>query len=362
MCAWVTSGTPYCLKVDLPQIRGYAASGGGEKHVMAYSEAMRRALASFASVVVAGLSGACSSHSSSASAEPKITAPTIWLQRSSSIDPTALPLRDQAYVTDAPKKGYVFVCDAKMFQQTNGPGAGADGPWLDTAAGTYDVTKKVFVQGNVFYPDAKLAITTTDERRAIDGNALPIAVPTGVFPVQASDPAYAYDRNPNQVTAQALSFTVARQPAVAAAASCVYKEIGITLDGVELHGPLDSTGRDELAYELQDVCTGGPQPGGGYHRHALSECTPHIHEKNALVGYALDGFGVFSPYDANGNELTSADLDECHGTTSEIAWEGTTVSMYHYVLTRDFPYTIACFRGTPTRNAFPALPGAPPQR
>jgi len=47
----------------------------------------------------------------------------------------------------------------------------------------------------------------------------------------------------------------------------------------------------------------GPQPGGGYHRHALSECTPHIHERNALVGYALDGFGIFSPYDQNGKEL-----------------------------------------------------------
>jgi hypothetical protein len=121
-------------------------------------------------------------------------------------------------------------------------------------------------------------------------------------------------------------------------------------------------GRDELAYQLQDVCTGDAQPGGGYHRHSLGECTPHIHEKSALVGYALDGFGIFSPYAKDGSEITSADLDECHGATSEITWEGQAVTMYHYVLTRDFPYTVACFRGIPTRNAFPPLPGAPSEQ
>ena len=50
---------------------------------------------------------------------PEITSPAIWLQGSASIDPKALPLRDQYYVTDAPKKGYVFVCDPRMFQQSS---------------------------------------------------------------------------------------------------------------------------------------------------------------------------------------------------------------------------------------------------
>ena len=317
-------------------------------------------LAGFASVA---LFGACSSSSAgpSAPAHVGVTAPTIWLQRSSSIDPSALPLRDQAYVTDVPKTGFVFVCDAKAYQQTGGPGALKTGDWLNVAAGTYDMTKKVLVQGNDYYDEAAFDLTTTDAARLVKGNGFPLGVPTGVFPVRSDDPAAQYDPNPNQLTTQDISFSIPRVPAIAAAASCVYKEIGITLDGVQVHNPLDSEGRDELAYQLQDVCTGAPQPGGAYHRHALSECTPHIHENVALVGYALDGFGIFSPFDATGKELTSADLDECHGTTSEIAWEGKTVTMYHYVMTRDFPYSVACFRGTPTRNAFPALPGAPPQ-
>jgi hypothetical protein len=317
----------------------------------------------FAAVAAVAAIGGCGSSSSSKSPPPHVTvaAPTIWLQRSSSIDPTALPLRDQAYVTDAPKTGFVFVCDAKAYQQTGGPGAIKTGDWLNVGAGTYDVTKKVFVQGNDFYDEAQFDVSTTDAARLVTGNGFPYGAPTGVFPVRADDPAAQYDPNPNPLTTQAISFSIPRAPTIATSASCVYKEIGITLDGVQVHNPLDSVGRDELAYQLQDVCTGAPQPGGAYHRHALSECTPHIHDDVALVGYALDGFGIFSPYDATGRELTSADLDECHGTTSEIVWEGKTVSMYHYVMTRDFPYSVACFRGTPTRNAFPALPGAPPQ-
>ena len=288
-------------------------------------------------------------------------APTIWLEPSGSIDPAHLPLRDQYLVTDAPLGGYVYVCDPFMYRQTDAPGSRKDGDWIDAGAGTFDMTAKLWFEGSVDYPNAQLAIASDGTSRTVRGNGLPLGAPTGTFPVSPSDPAFAYDGNPNQVTTQAIAFAIPAAPSPAAVPSCVYKEVGITLDGIQIHNPLDSTGRDELAHEIQDACTGAPQPGGGYHRHALSECTPHIHDNAALVGYALDGYGIYSPYDASGRELTSADLDECHGITSEIEWEGARVTMYHYVMTRDFPYTVSCFRGTPTRNAFPPLPGAPPQ-
>jgi len=54
--------------------------------------------------------------------------------------------------------------------------------------------------------------------------------------------------------------------------------------------------------------------------------------------------------DAQGRELTNADLDECHGRASEVLWDGSRVRIYHYVLTREYPYTIGCFRGTPVRT------------
>ena len=66
--------------------------------------------------------------------------------------------------------------------------------------------------------------------------------------------------------------------------------------------------------------------------------------------------------------LTNADLDECHGHTHAIAWDGRTVTMYHYHATWEFPYVLGCFRGTSTVRA-PAFgsgaggpPGGPPPR
>ena len=108
---------------------------------------------------------------------------------------------------------------------------------------------------------------------------------------------------------------------------------------------------------MQDSCGGMSAPNNMYHRYMPSNCIPHIHENNALIGYALDGFGIFSPYDEHGKELSTKDLDECHGTTSPIMWDGKKVVMYHYVLTRDYPYSIACFRGTPASIPLPPPPG-----
>lgn len=294
----------------------------------------------------------------------EVTEPSIWLEPSSVIDPTALPLYDNAYNTVGPQKHSVYVCAPMQFHQPPGTrGPMANGPWVNQAKGTWDFTNKPFVQGNVWWDDAKLTITTTDTERHFEGNGLPVDVPTGVFPITSSDPAFRYDGNPNPILGHEVAFSIPKDPTIATSACCAYKQIGITLDGAELHLPFNSYGEDELASVVQDVCTGGSESNGAYHHHALGECLPHIHERVALVGYALDGFGIFSPYDKDGNELTSADLDECHGTTSEIEWDGKEVTMYHYVMTRDFPYTVGCFRGIAKRNALPPLSTtAPPEQ
>ena len=69
---------------------------------------------------------------------------------------------------------------------------------------------------------------------------------------------------------------------------------------------------------------------------------------STLVGYALDGHGIFVEHDSQGRLPTNADLDECHGRTSTVLWNGAPRNMYHYDVTLEFPYTIGCFRGTPT--------------
>ncbi|WP_407166058.1 YHYH protein [Bradyrhizobium sp. ORS 111] len=272
-------------------------------------------------------------------------APSIWTEQSSSIEPTQLPLGDKKY-SNSPKKGFVFPCNQKSYSGTLG--AHVFGPWIHGS--TWDATQKLSVQGEVYWPQAVYRITVEGNLRVFAGNELPLNEPTGIFPIKRSDPAYAIDTNPNPIRPQSTSFSVPLNPTEAPSPSCVsIAMVGFSLNGVSFYSALDVQGHDAPAHEVQDVCSGHPRPGGAYHYHSLSDCIPHIRERNALVGYALDGFGIFSPYDADGRELTTDDLDECHGKTSLIQWDGKEVNMYHYVLTRDYPYTIGCFRGIPTR-------------
>ena len=91
-----------------------------------------------------------------------------------------------------------------------------------------------------------------------------------------------------------------------------------------------------------------------------------------VIGYALDGFPITGPRVGDNNILTTSDLDVCHGITSTITLDGKKVTMYHYVMTQDFPYSVSCFRakaiqppglqagaGSGTSAFPPANPGTP---
>ncbi len=126
-------------------------------------------------------------------------------------------------------------------------------------------------------------------------------------------------------------------------------EAGIMLTGVPLFNGFDAGLRDAAAHELQDHCNGHPQKSGQYHYHSLSACLKDVSVKTVL-GYALDGFPITGPMVANGKYLTTDDLDECHGITSEIVLDGQKTVSYHYVMTQDFPYSVSCFRAQPVRT------------
>lgn len=259
------------------------------------------------------------------------------------LDPRALPLGD-GRVSAEPRRGYVFSCRT----QFRGGGAQHAGDWI--RGSTWDSTHKIAVQGDVRWTNAVFTIATLGGERRLEGNGLPVGHATGIFPVQRSDPAFLIDRNPNRIQAQAVAFSLPLAPTVAPAPSCVPMGIiGVALNGVALFNALDDSGRDAVAHEVQDRCNGHPEMRGRYHYHGPSPCLAGTTSRNALVGYALDGFGITSSYDENGRELTNADLDECHGRISPIMWDGRQVSMYHYVLTREYPFTVGCFRGQPVR-------------
>jgi len=260
------------------------------------------------------------------------------------LDPTAIPLGD-GKVSNSPKVGYVFSCQTNFRQTSNLHG----GEWIE--GDTWDSTQKLYVLGSVAWPTASFSTSLQNVSRTLTGNGLPISHTTGIFPIKRTDPAWQYDRNPNPITATEFRYSIPAKPVLAREASCVPMGIvGYTLNGVALYNALDDAGLDAAAHEVQDTCDGHPQMAGQYHYHGPSDCISDINQNNKLIGYALDGFGIYSRYDADGVEYTNADLDACHGITSEIEWDGEVVEMYHYVMTREYPYTIGCFRGTPIQT------------
>ncbi|MEK7571434.1 MAG: YHYH protein [Patescibacteria group bacterium] len=315
---------------------------------------------------------------------------------SSPLDLKKLQLGDNKY-TSTPKAGYVYSCEAlrssgqqgmqkvrpsgimarpsgmpgrqgqngqsgmvkkikpsipsgKTQEKGSGQSQGAykQGPWINTTANTWDATQKYTVDGAVSWEEAVWTVSTNGTTRMLSGNGLPTYHTTGIYPVASTDDAYQYDRNPNTIAAQTISLSLPTNPTLLSSPQCVSGEVGIMLSGVPLFNAFDATLRDANAWEIQDSCDGHPQKNGQYHYHGYSDCmkdTPQSDGHSGLIGYAFDGFGIFGLKGENGKELATADLDECHGHTHSITWDGAIKSMYHYHVTRDFPYSVGCFRG-----------------
>lgn len=255
-----------------------------------------------------------------------------------------LPVGDGKYVTDAPKTGYIYACSQYAQNlKTDQGGAGTRGPWFTDNNTQYDINKKVHVSGSVSW-QSNFSNTLNGNQRLITTNGLPNHV-TGIFPIQSSDAAYAYDRNPNKISAQSLTYTLAADP-VYGSPNCMGGESGVMLSGVPIFNGFDAGGRDAGAWEVQDSCSGHPQVSGEYHYHTLSSCITDA-DVDTVIGFALDGFPITGPRLAKDNILTTGDLDECHGIVSQINLDNKKVTTYHYVMTQDFPYSVSCFRATP---------------
>lgn len=265
-----------------------------------------------------------------------------------SVDPTAIPLGD-GKVSTAPKAGYVDSCT------TNFRGGGAEhaGPWINSSAGTWDAQSKVAVSGSVTWPAASHSEKISGSTRIITTNDLPKGYTTGIFPIALSDAAYQYDRNPNSIGTQSLTYELPLEPAAATTPGCTgLGTIGVLVNGVALFNGLDAAGRDAVAHETQDSCNGHPDGQEVYHYHDIPVCLrDSAKSQSTLVGYAVDGYGIYVERDAKGNLPTNADLDECHGRVSQVLWNGKKTDIYHYDATLEYPYTIGCYHGTPSAVA-----------
>jgi hypothetical protein len=285
---------------------------------------------------VAAIATGASSHASAYATTPTSPGP---------INPAAVPLGD-GYVSTTPKVGYVDSC-VTHFGSIGG--ARTDGPWIDTKTHTWDYDTKLTVNGRIHWPEGSYEVTIVGGHRVIKFNDLPKTDPTGIFPIESSDPAYEYDQNGNHIAKQSFDWKLPLHPTAAKTPGCTPGgPIGVLKDGVALFNALDGEGRDAGAHEVLDVCAGHPDPSDTYHHHDVPACILNKVKNGTtqLVGYALDGYGIYVVKNKAGELPTNTQLDACHGTTSRVPWDGRMTRIYHYVATLEYPYTVGCFHGT----------------
>lgn len=259
-----------------------------------------------------------------------------------------LPIGD-GKVSSSPKRNNVMSCQMRF--NPDAGGAHRAGEWIK--GGYWYPDLKPVVDGDVRWSGGGVQVSLEGQTRRITSRGLPDHA-TGTYPIRRSDDAYQYDRNPNSIRGQRVSLALPASPEIAARPSCTpMGMIGVALSGAAIYNALDGPGRDAVAHEIQDRCNGHPQRSGQYHYHGPSDCMieagagPNGH--SGLVGYALDGFGIYGLKGEGGAVVHNADLDACHGHVGAVFWDGGIRQIYHYHLTDEYPYTIGCFKGTPVR-------------
>lgn len=132
---------------------------------------------------------------------------------------------------------------------------------------------------------------------------------------------------------------------------------GLAFNGVRFDHPADV---DIIlaGYQVAPVDDAGGHVNNnlGYHYHGDTGFTTRIEQADghaSMIGYALDGHGIYAELDANGNAAT--DLDECRGHSDEIRG-------YHYhVMSISNNEFIDCFYGAWAEDDSEQGQGPPPR-
>jgi hypothetical protein len=247
-------------------------------------------------------------------------------------------------------------------------------PWIDTSTHLITISKIPYVDGSYSASDYdsagsvfEMTVNTTKGTRSFMGNGLP-TTPMGKFPVQPGTRAHssyvglpARDSNHGGhynsaadigISPYELISTIPLEPVATGYYPIMSLITGITLTGAVWHLEIAPDANNNWFNPVNilphDQCWGHPYS-QQYHHHGYSwKCFPNQGNsgQSPVFGFALDGFPITGPRAADGHMMTNAELDQCHGTTSEITMpDGTLKTTYHYVLNREYPYSVGCFRG-----------------
>ncbi len=187
-------------------------------------------------------------------------------------------------------------------------------------------------------------------------------------------------KTPNALNSQMWSWSIPLNPVKAKSMTSIRNvlgTLGFTVSGLPIYGPTEGQMPAAQAYgdpvynKILDTCGGHTGPSSEYHHHAITLAQQCNLSKQKILGYALDGFPIYTTLgcldakctksslmksgyvkigDPTSNtwdaytykKSTASDvLDACNGRTQP---DGT----YGYHATTGFPYIIGCFTGTAT--------------
>ncbi len=235
----------------------------------------------------------------------------------------------------------------------------------------------------------RVSITISGNQRIIQANGIPDHTP-GKFPRPG---------NPNTISAQNYTFRVTLNPRVSSATIPAQGwTFGVALNGIPFEPGTAEFWNGERAWNYEarsgfinlglDENNAHVQPTGAYHYHGLPiglmARLGGDGKKMLLVGWAADGFPIYTAYGYSDPRNTNSplkkmrssyrvksgqrpggpggnydgkfttdfefvaglgDLDQCHGrfgVTPEFP-----AGIYHYYITDEFPYISRYYRGTP---------------
>ncbi len=143
--------------------------------------------------------------------------------------------------------------------------------------------------------------------------------------------------------------------------------VGLALDGIPINGSPPSVVGNNGKIPSLDRCGGHHDPAGYYHWHFLAahmdatldanglldvdndiQCSGKAQSSTALIGYARDGYPIYSGNDQG--DVTPTDLDGCNGHTSATA--DYPDGIYHYHASTDITNVPPCITGKQSVDAF----------
>ncbi len=141
-----------------------------------------------------------------------------------------------------------------------------------------------------------------------------------------------------------LTFQIPVTPVMADTTSPVSATAGISLNGFQIAAaaPVEAI-LSSYTIAAFDDCGGHVNPNDGYHYHAATGaagCNSAGSDADghpALIGYAMDGYGIYGPVEADSE--VAIGLDECNGH------QDTTRGYHYHAASPELNQHVACFRG-----------------